>query len=92
MDFTEAVNEGRRLLAANASVEDVLILWRANGLSILHSIQALRHLTDRSLTEAKHVVHNSQAWRDMRAEYDRFHDEIEQAVEDVDDSERASNH
>ncbi len=87
MNLDEAVDEGRKMLRDNGSIDDVLSLWRTNGLTILHSIQALRHLTDRSLTNAKEVVHNSQTWSDLREANDRFHNELERLAENSDDDE-----
>jgi hypothetical protein len=73
----DAERLGRESLASDHTIEEVLVIWRERGLSIVHSIQCLAHVTGMSLGEAKKTVHCSHAWSDMRPEHDRLHDELE---------------
>jgi hypothetical protein len=81
LDCESAERLGREWLNSGRKVEDILVMWRERGLSILRSIQALSHVTETSFGHAKATVHNSNAWSDMRGEYDRMHEELESVVE-----------
>ena len=81
MQPVEAESIGRAMLAGGRRAEDVLESWRENGLSILHSIQCLVHITAMTLSQAKEVVHTSETWSDMRPAFDDFHARLEAVVD-----------
>ena len=83
IDTNNAEAIGRDLLAGGRTTEDVLAAWRESGLSILHSIQCLSHITGMSLGEAKTAVHLSGAWSDLRQEHDRFHDQLVKTIDET---------
>jgi len=82
-DNSEVFARSQELHARGASTEEILRYYRDSGVSILHSIQMLRKLTNVSLAEAKQVVHLSQTWADLREEHDRFHTALEDTVKSI---------
>jgi hypothetical protein len=56
---------------------------REKGFSKIGSIDILVQLGVCRLNEAKTIVHENAAWADRRDEDDRFHDEIEREIEDL---------
>jgi ribosomal protein L7/L12 len=60
--------------------EQVLVQLRADGFSPIESIKVTRAVRHVSLSEAKRIVHCSQAWTDARQGFDELHDDVESAV------------
>jgi hypothetical protein len=81
IELEDAERLGRDALATGSTIEDVLLMWRAHGLSILQCMQCLAHVSGLPLGKAKEMVHCSSAWSDLRAEHDRVHDELEKISE-----------
>jgi hypothetical protein len=81
-DFTK---DFRRKLADGKTTDDALTELRASGASIMECIFAVRQFRRCDLFESKKVVHFSPAWADMREQMDRFHDELERAVQEISD-------
>jgi hypothetical protein len=81
-DFTK---DFRRKLADGKTTDDALAELRASGASIMECIRAVRQFRRCDLAEAKKIVHFSSAWADMREQHDRFHDELERAVQEISD-------
>jgi len=77
IELKDAERLGGEALASGKTIEDILLMWREHGLSILHSMQCLAHITGMPLGKAKETVHCSSAWSDLRPEHDRVHDESE---------------
>jgi hypothetical protein len=61
------------------ALDDMLVWLRAQGASRVDSIAVLNGAADMRLTKAKHMMHFSAAWADMREQQDRFRDELEGA-------------
>lgn len=81
-DFTDRF---RRSLTEGKSVEDALVELRAAGASVCESILAVSKVQGCRLSEAKKTVHFSSAWADRREYHERFHDELEKALHEIDD-------
>jgi len=77
--------ESVKLHCHGGTTEEILELYRQNGLSILESMQLFKQLTNITLAEAKQVVHFSSTWSDLRAEHDRFHATVEDVAKSIDD-------
>jgi hypothetical protein len=75
--------ESERLQSRDGTTEEILDLYRRNGLSILESMQFFKQLTNITLAEAKQAVHFSETWSDVRAEHDRFHAAIEDVANSI---------
>jgi len=76
----------RRKLADGKTPDEALAELRAAGASIMECIFAVRQFRGCDLAEAKQVVHLSSAWADLRAQHDRFHDELEAALKQIEDN------
>jgi hypothetical protein len=81
--MTPLLDRCRERLRAGASVDDALGLMRLEGLSQLSSIKLLVDLTGMSLAEAKAAVHMSSVWADTREEVDAFHEQLEEAADQL---------
>lgn len=81
-DLTGAI---QKMLASGATHEEVLKYLRNSGLEVIDSIKVLRRATGMDLLTAKREVHYSQTWRDRLDAHERFHDAVEQAIEDLKD-------
>lgn len=75
--------DAARLLASGTDPEIVLSLLREKGFDKIESIKALVGAGGMPLREAKVVVHNSEAWRDVHDRDERFQEELRQAAEKV---------
>jgi ribosomal protein L7/L12 len=60
--------------------EKVLTQLRADGFSPVESIKITRAVLHKSLTEAKRIVHFSEAWSDQRAQFGQLHDDVSSAA------------
>jgi ribosomal protein L7/L12 len=56
--------------------KQVLVQLRADGFSPIDSIKITRAVLQKSLAEAKQIVHFSGAWIDPRDDFDRLHHEV----------------
>ena len=81
----ELFQRSSEMHARGATTEEILRFYRDSGVSVPHSVQMLRKLTNVSLAEAKQIVHFSQTWADLREAHDRFHDTLERALNSDDD-------
>jgi ribosomal protein L7/L12 len=66
-----------------AGVEDILEALRSRSPSILHSIKVMRDLMTISLQDAKHLVHYSRTWSDVRDSISAVHERAEMIAEDL---------
>jgi hypothetical protein len=83
----------RRLLAEGKTLDEALAALRARGLSIMQCINAVRIFRKCDLTEAKQIVHFSPAWKDVREGNERFHQELEDALnQDAQEGEQQDKH
>lgn len=72
----EVLKECRDKLARGEHLEDVIRILRDGGFSKVHSIKALVDLGQGNMNEAKHIVHYSQTWADVRERDEEFHREL----------------
>ena len=62
--------------------ERVLIQLRGDGFSPIESIKITRAVLRVGLSEAKQIVHYSDAWADHRADFDQLHETAAEALRD----------
>jgi ribosomal protein L22 len=67
---------------ANAGSEELLAKLRGAGASPIQCVGLLHEIYGMPLQDAKRVLHESEAWQDQRAIWDRLHEDIEQALVD----------
>lgn len=65
----EVISDARRLVAAGADRETILIFLRDRGLNKIDSIKTIREFYGLSMPEAKDLIDCSAAWSD-RFDYD----------------------
>jgi hypothetical protein len=82
IDYTKDL---RQLLADGNTLDQSLAALRAKGVGIIACIFAVKKFRECDLVEAKEIVHFSSAWADRREEYDRFHAELEEIAEKIDE-------
>ena len=75
----------RRLLAEGKTFDEALAALRANGVSKLHCVVAVKNFRHCELSEAKQLVHFSSAWADVRERDESFHAELEGGLQEHDD-------
>ncbi len=79
-NYERYLGDARELLKQGEAVEVVLAFVRKAGASPIDSIKVLMDVTGVPLAEAKHTVHFSEAWRDMRDDHEEFHERVIQAA------------
>jgi len=72
------LNECREKLARGAMLEDVIRTLRDGDFSKVHSIKAVVDLGQANMNEAKHIVHNSSTWSDVRERDEEFHRKLDE--------------
>ena len=82
LDYTKDL---RRLLADGNTLDQSLAALRAKGAGVIACIFAVRKFRHCDLAEAKEIVHFSSAWADRREEYEKFHAELEEVAETMDE-------
>jgi ribosomal protein L7/L12 len=75
-DEGAVVADAEKLLRSGADHELVLNFLREKGFDKIASIKALVGATGMPLREAKLIVHNSKAWRDVYERDEQFHQEL----------------
>ena len=68
----EVLTECREKLARGEKLEEILRTLRNHGFSKVHSIKALVDLGQANMSEAKHIVHSSPTWADVRERDEEF--------------------
>lgn len=71
----------REMRMAECPVDDTIAWMRQAGLHKISCIKLVRKYWGVSLGEAKDLVHLSPAWDDVRERDDRFHDALEEGLE-----------
>jgi hypothetical protein len=61
----------------------VLSQLRLEGFSPIESIKITRAVLHKTLAESKRIVHFSEAWADLRDQFEQLHDEAAVAVESI---------
>ena len=64
------------------SWEPILQHLRAQGCGIIDCIKIVRHITNCTLRDAKVLVHESEAWSDLRAQNEEFHEQLWKVLEE----------
>jgi hypothetical protein len=75
----------RQKLADGKILDEALSELRSEGASICRCIAAVEHVQRCGLAEAKRLVHFSPAWSDVRVANEKFHAELEEAVNQIAD-------
>ena len=84
MNMFDALAEAlRQNLNRGMKLDDALATLRRDVASIIDSIKALQRASGCSLAEAKHKVHFSAAWSDLRAAHDRLHDDLDAHLDEL---------
>ena len=78
--YPELLALTRELRDAGKSPEEILAELRLRCPSPIQSIKAISRGFGLDLGEAKNLVHNSAAWSDRREEFDKLHDDVEEAA------------
>jgi hypothetical protein len=60
------VEEARSRLSSGESVDGVLSFLRANGANSIDAVLALKELLSISTREAQNILHDSEAWHELR--------------------------
>ena len=74
------VEHAKRLIRSGQTTDDVLTWLRSQGGSQIDSVVVLNAAAGMKLKDAKHAVHSSTAWADMKEYQERFWDELESAI------------
>jgi hypothetical protein len=74
----EVLRQCEAALSRGAAIEDVLRALRTGGFSKVHSIKALVDFGQASAEEAKHIVHNSETWADLRERDEGVHQALDE--------------
>ena len=77
------VAECQRLLAEGMGAEEIIGMLRYRGCSKIDSIAIMKLSMAIPLNQAKKLVHFSKAWEDLRDAHDKFHDSLEQALQEA---------
>jgi len=72
----------RAMRDREAGIEEILEALRDKSPSIIQSIKTIRDVLNLSLQEAKHLVHYSRTWSDMRDPIAELHERAETIAED----------
>ena len=75
-------HELRRRLDEGATLDVALGELRSSGASIVESIVSVRFARGCDLAEAKRLVHFSPIWADVRAQNEKFHEELDRLSRD----------
>jgi ribosomal protein L7/L12 len=79
----ERLEAARALYRLGATREQILALLRTKGATPIECIKALQELEGLSLADAKHAMHTSECWSDLRSDHDRLHAEAESILNQV---------
>jgi hypothetical protein len=74
------IEEAKHRMQEGKTLDAVLAWLRAQGASRVDSIVVLNGAADMRLKEAKHTIHFSAVWADMKEPQERFWDELEAAA------------
>jgi len=77
------VAEARKLIAAGADQQAVMVFLRDRGFTRIPSVFYLRHLYGMNHAEAKTAIHYSLAWADCRETTEEFWDNAEKALDEL---------
>ena len=73
--------------AAGKTKEEIIAFLRNQGCSKVESIAVIVRAFGLALSDAKHMVHVSHAWSDVRLRDDDFHQKLEEGFQEQGDDE-----
>lgn len=79
-ELAPPIADARRMLAEGKSLEEVWCHLRAIGYDMFDSKLVTVEVTGMARHEAKHALHHSQAWADMRPATEQLHDDLIEAA------------
>ncbi|MDX2226296.1 MAG: hypothetical protein SFY92_04260 [Verrucomicrobiae bacterium] len=79
-DINAHVTLCRQLMASGKSRDEVVASLRAQGCSKIISMTILVKVLGIQLNEAKEIVHNSSAWRDVQERDEQFQKNLEEGI------------
>jgi uncharacterized protein with HEPN domain len=80
--LSELAATARAMRDRGEGIEDILEALRNKSPSITQSIKTMRDVLSVPLQEAKHLVHYSRTWSDMRDPIAELHEHAESIAED----------
>lgn len=80
------IEQAKHRMRGGETLDDMLVWLRAQGASRVDSIVVLNGAAGMRLKEAKHMIHFSAAWADMKEQQERFWDELEAAAVEIRES------
>lgn len=83
LDIAELTRQAEEQVFAGATTEEVLLLLRTSGCTVIDSIKIMSEVTGISRYSAKKLVHQSATWSDLRAAHDQFHSTVEHVADDI---------
>jgi ribosomal protein L7/L12 len=75
-NLEELISTSQKILTKGGSVEDVLLYLKERGCSKIACIKAIYLLQKVNLRQAKHIVHYSNVWQDVREQDEEFHQSL----------------
>jgi len=75
----------KAVIEQRKSDEEAIAFLRAQGCSKIEAIALLSLAMGIDLGRAKRLVHFSEAWKDVRAEHEQFHEDLETKLRDIDE-------
>jgi len=79
----EIIDNARRLSGGGASLETILVFLREKGFDKIDSINVIRALQGKTISEAKQVVDRSEAWSDRFNRDMEFRETARKALRDI---------
>lgn len=80
--LAEMETVARKMKDQAAGTEEILEALREMSPSIIQSIKTVRDVLNLSLSEAKHLVHYSRTWSDLRDPISELHEQAETVAEE----------
>jgi len=77
------VEDGRRLAGGGASLEMILLFFRERGFDKIDSINSIRVLYGKSVSEAKDIIDGSETWSDRFHSDAQFHEAAWEALREI---------
>lgn len=74
------IAECQELHSQGRSTDEIVSFLHARGCSKVQSITVIATALGIGLTQAKEIIHTSQAWMDIKERDEHFHDSLERAI------------
>jgi ribosomal protein L7/L12 len=79
----DIISDSKKLIAAEASREMILVFLRDRGLDQIDSIKVIRNVYEMSMADAKDLLNTSCAWADKQEETAQLHEAALAALYDL---------